>query len=120
MSTNRDPYQTFQYVVSLGGTIVGGFTEVTGLSPGASLSVTLKRGIAGSPVLMDWLKASRAGKIDPRQVTITLRDEASRPVRTWTLRNALPRKWVSPTFNAAGAEVVMEEIQLGTEGISLL
>jgi phage tail-like protein len=73
--------------------------------------VTLKRGLIGSDDLFAWLKDVRAGVVDPRTVTITLLDEARKPVSSWTLRSAQPKKWTGPTLAAkGGTETAMEEI----------
>src|SRR5438105_516657 len=81
------------------GVIVGGFSDVSGLGSDISYSeyrngnerfntvrkvanthklddVTLKRGLVGSTDLFDWLKTVRDGGKDPRNVSITLLDEA--------------------------------------------
>jgi phage tail-like protein len=80
--------------------------------------VTLKRGLVGSTDLFDWLKGVRDGTADPRQVTITLLDEARNPVAKWGLRRAQPKKWTAPTLSAkGGGEVAMEELHLVHEGI---
>jgi phage tail-like protein len=145
----ENPYGAFNYLVSLGnrqgdgteGSIIGGFSDVSGLGIEVSYSeyrngserfntarkvpnihkldeVTLKRGLVGSDDLFDWLKTVRDGRADPRQVTITLLDEARQPVATWALRNAQPKKWVGPTLAAkGGGEVAMEEIHFVHEGI---
>src|SRR3954470_24043140 len=55
--------------------------------------VTLKRGLVGSTNLFDWRRGVRDGTADPRQVTITLLDEARNPVANWRLRRAQPKKW---------------------------
>ncbi len=150
MPTLRDnPYGAFNYLVGLGGdqgdgslgTVVGGFSDVSGLGVDINYSeyrngnerfntvrkvpntnkvddVTLKRGLVGSTDLFDWLKGVRDGVADPRQVTVTLMDEARNPVATWRLRNAQPKKWTGPTLAAkGGGEVAMEELQLVHEGI---
>jgi phage tail-like protein len=150
MATLRDnPYGAFNYIVSLGGaqgdgaegTIVGGFSDVSGLGYEVSYSdyrngnekintvrhiansfkndeVTLKRGLVGSPDLYAWLNGVREGKADPRSVTITLLDEARNPVVTFTLHNAQPKKWMGPTLAAkGGGDVAMEEMHLVHEGI---
>jgi phage tail-like protein len=150
MATFRDnPYGAFNFLVSLGGsngdgapgTIVGGFSDASGLGTEVSYSeyrngneafntsrkvpnthkvddVTLKRGLMGSDDLFQWLKGVRDGTPDPRNVKITLLDEARRPVITWTLRNAQPKKWSGPTLGAkGGGEVAMEEFHLVHEGI---
>jgi phage tail-like protein len=150
MATYRDnPYGAFNYIVALGdaqgdgsvGTIIGGFSDVSGLGLDVSYSeyrngnekfntsrkipnthklddVTLKRGIVGSDDLFAWLKGVRDGTADPRQITITLLDEARNSVVTFALRNAQPKKWSGPTLAAkGGGEVAMEELHFVHEGI---
>jgi phage tail-like protein len=150
MATRRDnPYSAFNFQVSLGGdqgdgsegTIIGGFSDVSGLGYEVNYSeyrngnerfntvrkvantfkvddVTLKRGIVGSTDLFDWLKTVRDGVADPRNVTVTLLDEARQPVASWVLHNAQPKKWTGPTLAAkGGGEVAMEEISFVHEGI---
>ena len=144
-----NPYGAFNYLVSLGGsqgdggegTIIGGFSDVSGLGMEVNYSeyrngnekfntgrkvpnthkiddVTLKRGLVGGDDLFAWLKGVRDGVADPRQVTITLLDEARQPVATWALRNAQPKKWTGPTLAAkGGGEVAMEELHFVHEGI---
>jgi phage tail-like protein len=146
MAEQRDnPYGAFNYQVDIGvdpTNIVGGFSDVSGLGfevqyaeyrngnePIATArkvpnthkqdDVTLKRGVLGSTNVFEWLKGVRDGLADPRQVTITLLDETgTKPVSTWRLRNAQPKKWTGPTLAAkGGTEVAMEELQLVHEGI---
>jgi phage tail-like protein len=150
MPTFRDnPYGAFNFLVALGGaqgdggegSVVGGFSDVSGLGVDVSYSeyrngnerfntvrkvpnthknddVTLKRGLVGSDDLFQWLKGVRDGSADPRQVVITLLDEARQPVASWSLRNAQPKKWTGPTLAAkGGGEVAMEELSLVHEGI---
>jgi len=104
MATQRDnPYGAFNYLVSLGGTdeasVVAGFSDVSGLGSELNYSeyrngnekvntvrkvantfknddVTLKRGLIGSTDLAEWFKRVREGKYEPRQVTITMLNEA--------------------------------------------
>jgi phage tail-like protein len=150
MPTLRDnPYGAFNYLVSLGGaqgdgsegTIVGGFSDVSGLGFEVSYAdyrngnervntvrhvpntfkndeITLKRGLVGSDDLFNWLKGVRDGTADPRSVTITLLDEARNAVLSFKLHNAQPKKWTGPTLAAkGGGDVAMEELHLVHEGI---
>jgi phage tail-like protein len=150
MPTLRDnPYGAFNFLVALGGgqgdgaegTIIGGFSDASGLGMDVNYSeyrngnerfntvrkvpnthklddVTLKRGLVGSTDLFEWIRTVRDGTADPRSVTVTLLDEARNPVATWRLRNAQPKKWTGPTLAAkGGGEVAMEELHLVHEGI---
>jgi phage tail-like protein len=152
MPTFREnPYGAFNFIVTLGGaqgdgsegSIIGGFSDVSGLGTDVSYSeyrngnerfntvrkvpnthkpddVTLKRGMVGSEDLWQWLKGVRDGTADPRNVTIFLLDEARNPVVTFSLRNAQPKKWTGPTLAAkGGGEVAMEEISLVHEGLEI-
>lgn len=123
------------------GKVVGGFSDVSGLGVEVNYSeyrngneqvntvrkvpnthkqddITLKRGLMGGDDLFQWLKGVRDGLPEPRQITITLLDEARRTVATWRVRNAQPKKWTGPTLAAkGGGEVAMEELSLVHEGI---
>jgi phage tail-like protein len=123
------------------GTIIGGFSDVTVGGSDISYSeyrngnekfntvrkvpnthkvddVKLKRGLVGSTDLFQWMKTVRDGTPDPRQVRVTLLDEARNPVVTWVLRNAQPKKWTAPTLvGKGGGEVAMEELDFVCEGI---
>ncbi|MEA2195584.1 MAG: hypothetical protein QOG42_2018 [Solirubrobacteraceae bacterium] len=150
MPTFREsPYGAFNFLVSLGGaqgdggegTIIGGFSDASGLGMEVSYSeyrngnekfntarkvpnthkvddVTLKRGLVGSTDLFDWIKTVRDGTADPRNITITLLDEARNTVAAWRLRSAQPKKWSGPTLaGKGGGEVAMEELHLVHEGV---
>ncbi len=152
MPTFREnPYGAFNFLVTLAGaqgdgaegTIIGGFSDVSGLGTEVKYSeyrngnerfntvrkvpnthtaddVTLKRGLVGSEDLWAWLRGVRDGTADPRNVIIQLLDEARRPVVTWSLRNAQPKKWTGPTLAAkGGGEVSMEELSLVHEGLEM-
>jgi len=144
---NRDnPYGAFNFMVKLGNdggeeTIVGGFSDVSGLGNEVKFSeyrngndpenhvrkvanvnsvddITLKRGLIGDLRLFTWLKDTREGNFDPRTVVITLHDERRAPVCSWILQQAQPKKWVGPTLTAkGGGEVAMEELHLVAERI---
>jgi phage tail-like protein len=151
MAFRENPYGAFNFIVALGGaqgdgregTIIGGFSDVSGLGVDVSYSeyrngnemfntsrkipnthkngdVTLKRGVVGSTDLFEWLKGVRDGRADPRSVTITLLDEARNEVVSWSLRNAQIVKWTGPTLAAkGGGEVAMEEVVLNHEGLEM-
>jgi phage tail-like protein len=147
--TRDNPYGAFNFLVSIKGqtgdgapgTVIGGFSDCSGLGVDISYSeyrngnevfntsrkvpnthkqddITLNRGLMGSTDLFEWLKGVRDGIPEPRNIEITLLDEARRPVANWRVRNAQPKKWSGPTLAAkGGGEVAMEELHLVHEGI---
>src|SRR5205814_8987833 len=105
------------------GTIGGGCSDASGLGMEVSYSeyrngnekfntarkipnthklddVTLKRGLVGSDDLFAWIKTVRDGKADPRNITISLLDEARNTVASWRLKNAQMKKLAGPTLAA--------------------
>lgn len=148
MATFREtPYGAFNYLVAFGpdeNSVIAGFSDVSGLGTEVNYSeyrngndklntarkvpntykqedVTLKRGLVGdTSTVFAWIKATREGTIDRRNVVITLLDEARNPVLVFRLLNAQPKKWVGPTLAAkGGGEVAMEELHLVHEGVTV-
>ncbi len=145
MANRTTPYGAFNFLVNFdGGEIFGGFSDVSGIGseikiaeyrngnekenhvrkvPGVHTSgdVTLKRGIVNSKSLWDWIgKARKDGPAAQKTVTITLLDEAQKPVQAWVLRGAVPMKYTGPTLAAkGGGEVAMEEIVLSSEAFEI-
>ncbi len=143
MPLQRDnPYANFNFVVELGGEEVGAFSEVDlpeaaieaieyreggDLTSGARklpgrvsyANVVLRRGLSGRTDLWDWFKATRDGTLQRRDVTITLHDEARKPVQRWLLRNAWPAKYSFSRLDGRGNEVVIETLELAYEGLEI-
>jgi phage tail-like protein len=139
------PYAAFNFTVNFNSkddpdSETGGFSDVSGLSTEMVMAeyragnakenfvhklpigmqktgdVTLKRGIADSKELFEWIKAVRkSGYAAKRDVIISLRDETGTVVRKWTLRSVSPSKYTGPTLNGKGGDVAMEELVLSVE-----
>ena len=120
MATQRNnPYGAFNFLVSLGdgdeASVIAGFSDVSGLGTEINYSeyrngndlvntvrkvantfkqedVTLKRGLIGSTDLFQWVKDVREGADRRRTVTITLLDEARKPVAAFRMpvENRMP------------------------------
>ncbi|MEI7867370.1 MAG: phage tail protein [Candidatus Methylumidiphilus sp.] len=145
MANRTTPYGAFNFLVNFdGGEIFGGFSDVSGIGSEIKIAeyrngnekenhvrkvagvhtsgdVTLKRGIVNSKSLWDWIgKARKDGPAAQKTVTITLLDEAQKPVQSWVLRGAVPMKYTGPTLAAkGGGEVAMEEIVLSSEAFEI-
>ena len=149
MATRTAPYPSYNYIVNLNGPrdpekLLGGFSDVTGLSTEIHISeyrdgneteahvrkipgshkvgdVTLKRGVVDSSDLWDWISQTQTtGILAQRDVVITLRDEANNPVQSWKLRNVVPIKYIGPNLaGKGGGEVAMEELLLAAEAFEI-
>jgi phage tail-like protein len=63
------------------------------------------------------MRDERAGA--PRRVVVQLRDEARRPVAEWALSGARPAKLEGPALNAKGSDVVVEQLELACECVTV-
>lgn len=135
----NDPFRNFRYRVDING-VQTGFSEVSGFDiqidpidyregdmathvlklPGLNKygNVTLKWGVTlDSKALHDWHKGVVDGKIERKEVLITLIDEAGNDAAQWSIVEAWPNKYTPTTMNAKGNEVAIETLELCNEGI---
>jgi len=149
MADRTAPYPSYNFLVDWKGpngpdTILGGFSDVSGLSTDVHISeyrngnepeahvrkipgahkvgdVTLKRGLVSSMDFWSWIRDTRTHGVDAKkEVVITLRDEAANPVQKYKLRGVVPLKYTGPTLSGKGAgDVAMEEIVLSVEGFEI-
>jgi phage tail-like protein len=83
--------------------------------------ITLKRGVVGSANLANWIEAARsAGTAGKRTAVLTQRDATGRPVISWRLSDASPKKYTGPTLGGKGSDVAIEELILSPESIELI
>ena len=80
-------------------------------------NVTLKWGITDSRELWDWFKELVNGRIERKNVHIITYDQEGTEKIRWTLRNAIPIKWVGPNFRAEENAVGIESLELAHEGL---
>ena len=136
------PYASFDFLVELGGVIVAGFSECSGLSaeldvveyrgghadltthtpPGLRklANITLKRGVmAADNEYFDWVNSVKMNKVERRDIIISLLNEEHEPVMTWTVVNAWPTKITSPDLKASGNEAAIETLELAHEGVTI-
>ena len=137
----NDPYASFNFVVTIGGLSVAGFSEVSGLDlttdpieyrngdedntvrklPGLKKfsNITLKRGYTQSKDLWNWRKQVMDGKIKNarKNGSIILMDDEGNDAAQWDFVAAWPTKWTGPTYNATANEVAIDTLELTHEGL---
>ena len=134
------PHGRFRYKVEIDGLTAGGFSEVTGFDvsndvmeyregdmvrtpmkiPGLKKysNITLKKGLADSKVMYDWVIAGVDGAVQRKTITISLMDETATVVASWQVINAWPVKYTAPDFNATSSEVAVESFGIAHEGMT--
>ena len=137
----KDPFRSFNFRVELDGITRAGFRECSGLDsttdavdyreggdglvvrklPGLNKysNITLKWGMSDDTELWDWRKKVMTGKIERKNGSIVLLDDAGAEKMRWNFREAWPIKWTGPSFNATGNEVAIETLEIAHEGLEL-
>lgn len=129
---------TWRFGLIIGNTLMGEFSECTGLAverayetvaeggrndsvhalPGSISysSITLQRGII-SLELWNWLFENvSSGTVKPslKDVTIEVTNESGDKVYEWTLLRTYPVKWSGPDLNVESDNLAMESIELAS------
>jgi phage tail-like protein len=108
-----------------------GFSEVGRLSSATDVTlppekrlhtfetIVLRRALTTrSTELYDWRRKIMSGKDDRRPVTIhQLAAATGEIVNSWRLEGAWPCRWSGPSFNAAGNDVAIEELELAYDDL---
>jgi phage tail-like protein len=142
---NSNPYSSFNFTVSINGSVAAAFQEVSGLDsentpieyregadafntvrklPGIEKypHAVLKRGLTGSLYLWQWRTETREGGTSfpqIRNVVIQLQDEQHRSVYKWTLLNAWCTKLSGPSLKGQGNEIAIETLELAYDRIDI-
>jgi phage tail-like protein len=140
MANRTDPYRVYKYKVEIDGITRGGFREASGLDssqdpieyregtdelhakklPGLNKSsnISLKWGITDDAQLWEWRKKSIDGKVERKNGSIVLYNDAGEEKIRWNFVEAWPTKWTGPSFNATGNEVAIETLEIAHEGLT--
>ncbi len=121
MSNRTDTFRSYNFLVSLEGQILGGFTEMSKIQGTHKVNdVTLKRGLVVATSLSEWINSARSSPASAgKQLTITLRNEANQLTEVYKLSHAIPTKYTGPTLSGKGTDVAIEELVLVCENISI-
>ncbi len=139
MSTQKNPYLTFRFIVEVNGIVVGGFSEVSGLQAEVDVetieeggvndyvhklpkktkypNLILKRGLTDSWALWQWFHNVGNAKMIRMSGAVILLDTEGNPCKRWNFRNAYPVKWSGPDLKADGSAVAIETLELAHEGL---
>jgi phage tail-like protein len=136
-----DPYLSCHFLIEIEGLVVGGFSEVTGLTVEVEVeeyregglnayvhrlagparypnNLVLKHGLTDSDTLWSWHQDVASGHIQRRNGSIILLDSAGEEQWRWNFVDAYPVRWVGPDLRAGSAEVAIETLELAHRGLS--
>jgi len=135
----KDPYRTYHFIVEIDGITRAGFRECFGLDstqepidyregnegltarrlPGLVKysNIVLKAGITDDAQLWDWRKKAIDGKVELKNGSIILLNDAGEEKLRWNFVNGWPTRWAGPTFNATSNEVAIEALEIVHEGV---
>ena len=74
--------------------------------------IVLKRGLLAKSPVVDWILDCLDLRIEPKNVDVSLLDEAHQPLVTWHLAQAFPTKWAVSDLSATSNAVVVETLQM--------
>lgn len=126
----------------LGGFLLGGFSECTGLESTLEVeeykeggvndrvhrfpsrmtygNITLKHGVGFGESLWLWHEEFIKGEGTRRNGLIVLANEMRIPIKIWSFDRGIPVKWSGPGFNATSSGVAMESIEIAHEKLELV
>jgi phage tail-like protein len=136
----QDPYGAFDFLVEIGGLVVAGFSEVTGLQREVEVqeyreggvneyihkfagptrypsNLILKRGLTDIKTWA-WHDAVTRGTILRLNGAILLRDGAGEERWRWSFEGAYPIRWLGPELRAGTAAVAVETVELVHRGLT--
>ena len=79
------------------------------------INISLKKGLVvkkSVPVLWDWFNSIRLNRVEKKDITISLCDEAGTPLVEWLVIDCFPTKITAPTFDANSNDVAIESLDL--------
>jgi phage tail-like protein len=143
-TSRQDPLLGYNFMLDLGGTIKGYFTEVSGIGSESEIvehkvvnekgievilripgrlkwtDIVLKRGITSSLDFWNWRRLVEEGKMkDARKNgSIVMYDRELKEAARWNFNNGWPSKISGPTPKADSNEIGIEELTIVHEYIT--
>jgi len=133
-----DPYRAYNFKIEIQGSIVGHFTQCSGMEvkvhpiayresgnsqvvhyvPGQVeySPITLHYGLTESRDLWNWFMTGVQGKVERRNLSIVLTgSDGVSEVTRWNLFHAWPTAWTGPLLETTAHEVAIESLTLVCE-----
>ena len=133
----HDPFVNFRFRVAFDHVEQGGFTRVRGLSREIKVdafreggqnefehklasvttygNIVFERGVL-DPYLWLWNDAVVEGRIQRRDLTVSVLDSDGRPQWRWLIDQAFPVKWSAGDLDGSSGHVLVESVELAHHG----
>lgn len=138
-----DPYLNCRFFVEIRGLLVGGFTQVTGLSGEIEVeefregglnaytqkllgparyptNITLTQGVTEFDMLWRWYQDAVSGNVRRRNGSIVMFRGGGIEHLRWNFIDAFPVRWQGPAFDAAQPAVAISSFELAHRGVRRL
>ena len=134
-----DPYKNFRFLLEIDGIVQAGFAECSGFGstvevieyreggepstvrklPGKASypDITLKWGVTDSRELYDWHLTAVNGRVERKNGSIVLQDDAGTEKVRWNFFAAWPSKYDGPDFTAKGNDVAVDTLTVSCERV---
>ncbi len=135
--TRLDPYKNYRFLVEIDGIVQAGFQECSGLSsevqvveyreggdpihvrklPGVAKysDISLKWGMTDSHELYDWHLTAVNGKLQRKNGSVIILDDAGQEKIRWNFFGAWATKYAAPDLNAKGNDIAIETLTICCE-----
>ena len=141
VGARTDPYRSYNFRIEIDGITRAAFQECT--SPGSEQApveyregtdaatarklpglvtyddITLRWGVTDDASLFEWRKQAMDGRVERKNVSIVLMNDAGEEVVRWNLRECWPRTYTGPALNATSNAVAVDSVVLAHEGMTI-
>ncbi|MCP3956377.1 MAG: phage tail protein [bacterium] len=134
-----DPYKNFKFLVEIDGIVQAGFSECSGFGsevtvieyreggdadtvnklrgPVSYPDISLKWGVTDSTELYDWHLSAVNGRIDRRNGSVILQDDAGQEAVRWNFFGAWPSKWEGASLDGKGNDVAIDSLTVSCQRV---
>ena len=82
-------------------------------------NLILKRGMTKSKELYEWFKQTKQGRLERRDITVSILNEENEPFAVWKMKNCWPTKYSGSALKAKDSGIMIETVEIATEDVDV-
>ena len=82
-------------------------------------NLILKRGMTKSKELYEWFKQTKQGRLERRDITVSILNEENEPFAAWKMKNCWPTKYSGSALKAKDSGIMIETVEIATEDVDV-